>query len=108
MRFSDYALFCALVFDASELLSDYDGRKLESERNVVDRLYYLEFMRLNKRLSKADTYPLGTQFYKKDKVTISLEPQEALVVWFWITLNDDKLNNPLISLLKLHLHKILL
>ena len=87
MSWNDYCSFCYLASNLTEMTSEYNKNKLESERDVLDRMYYLEFMGIHKRLVKSDTYPLNQHCVKKEKVTVTLELQEALVVWFWITAN---------------------
>lgn len=104
LKYSDYESLCIFIY---KLSCEIQYRaKLETEKDVIDRIYHATIIELQLRLQKATTYPINNVSRKQEKVSVSLTMAEAAVLFFFIDKLDVKL--PLLPLLGMHLHKHLL
>lgn len=94
LTWSDY---CQIVKVLDSLTDRY------AEAAVPEtRIMGLVLLRLRRKLAKAETYPLNDTYYRKDKLSITMDAEEALTFWH---LYPEDITDPVRTTLNLELPK---
>lgn len=89
--------YCQIVKVVNQMVDKY-----ADSAQVTDRILGLVLIRMERKLSKADYYPLKDSYYRKEKVSITLEAEEALTLWY---LYPCDMTDPVRSIMNLELPK---
>lgn len=94
LTWSDY---CQIIKMLDKMVNVYSISS-QTDKRIMGLVLY----RLQRRLAKADTYPLHDTYYQKAKLSITLEAEEALTLWH---LYPEDLTDPVRTVLNLEIPK---